>query len=395
MTVSFRTTLAACLTGVATFAASLPAAAEEPIRIGFLSTFSGPGGQLGQELLDGFALAIADKGGKLGGRTVQLIQGDDQAKPDVGRQVADKMIERDKVQILTGVNFSNVMLAVAKPALDAGAFVVSVNAGPSQYAGTQCHPHFFVGSFQNDTAPEAMGLEATKRGIKKMYLMAPNYPAGKDFLAGFKRFYKGEVVGEVYTAFGQLDYAAEIAQLRAAAPDGVFFFYPGGMGINFVKQYDQAGLKKAIPLYGPSFSLDQTVLPAIGDAAVGAFASTHWAEDSDDAASKAFIAAFEAKYGRLPSPNAAQSYDTAMAIDAALTTIGGRIEDADAFQKALETVKFTSLRGKFRFNTNHYPVQDFWLAEIVKDAKGRPVMAKRSLIVADHPDAYVDKCKMK
>ncbi len=390
---SHRILAAACLAGTAL--AAMPARAEDPIRIGFLSTFSGPGGQLGQELLDGFNLALSTTGGKLGGRAVEVIQGDDQAKPDVGRQVADKMIERDKVQILTGVNFSNVMLAVAKSALDAGTFVVSVNAGPSQYAGAQCHPHFFVASFQNDTSPEAMGIEATKRGIKKMYLMAPNYPAGKDFLAGFKRTYKGEVVGEVYTSFGQLDYAAEIAQLRAAAPEGVFFFYPGGMGINFVKQYDQAGLKKTIPLYGPSFSLDQTTLPAMGDAAVGAFAATHWAEDSDDGPSKLFRASFEAKYGRLPSPNAAQAYDTVIALDAALKSIGGKIEDAAGFQKALETVKFDSLRGKFRFNRNHYPVQDFWLAEIVKDPKGRPIMAKRSLIDADHQDSYVDKCAMK
>jgi branched-chain amino acid transport system substrate-binding protein len=395
MTVSFRTTLAACLAGVATLALAVPATAADPIRIGFLSTFSGPAGQLGQELYDGFTLGLAATGGKLGGRAVEVIQGDDQAKPDVARQVADKMIERDKVQILTGVNFSNVMLAVAKPALDAGAFVVSVNAGPSQYAGAQCNPHFFAGSFQNDTAAEAMGIEATKRGIKRMYLMAPNYPAGKDFLAGFKRFYKGEVVAEVYTAFGQLDYAAELAQLRAAKPDAVFYFYPGGMGINFVKQYKQAGLEQTTPLYTPSFSLDQTVLPAIGDAALGAFVATHWAEDSDNAASKKFIADFEAAHHRLPSPNAAQAYDTVMALDAALKTIDGKIEDKDAFQKALETVKFDSLRGHFRFNTNHFPIQDFWLAEIAKDAAGRPIMAKRSLIVADHADAYAEKCPMK
>jgi len=391
---SRRTTLAAALLAASAFVAP-QARAEDPIRIGFLSTFSGPGGQLGQELLDGFNLGLAATGGKLGGRAVEVIQGDDQAKPDVARQVADKMIERDKIRILTGVNFSNVMLSVAKPALDAGAFVVSVNAGPSQYAGAQCNPHYFAASFQNDTAPEAMGIELTKRGVKKMYLMAPNYPAGKDFLAGFKRTYKGEIVGEVYTSFGQLDYAAEIAQLRAANPEAVFFFYPGGMGINFVKQYDQAGLKKTVPLYGPSFSLDQTVLPAMGDAAVGAFASTFWTEDFDNPQSKKFVADFEAKYGRIPSPNAAQAYDTVLLLDAAAKAVGGKVEDAAAFQKALETAKFESLRGHFRFNTNHYPVQDFWLAEIVKDAKGRPTMAKRSLIVADHADSYVEKCTMK
>ena len=373
---------------------SSTAFAADPVKIGFLSTFSGPSGQLGQELLDGFNLALEQNGKTIGGRPVEVIQGDDQAKPDVGRQVADKMIERDKVQILTGVNFSNVMLAIAKPVLDSGAFIVSNNAGPSQFAGAQCNPHFFVASFQNDTAPEAMGVLLQKRGVKKMYLLAPNYPAGKDFLAGFKRFYKGEIVGETYTTFGQLDYAAEIAQVRAANPDGVFFFYPGGMGINFVKQYDQAGMKKSAPLYGPSFSLDQTVLPAIGDASVGAFASAFWAETFDNPQSRKFVADFEAKYNRLPSPNAAAAYDTARIIDAAAKSIGGKIEDKAAFQKALETVKFESLRGNFRFNTNHYPVQDFYLTEIVKDAKGRPVMAMREKIDSDHQDAYVGQCKM-
>ena len=308
-------------------ALATPALAQEPIKIGFISTFSGPSGQLGQELLDGFNLGIKSVGGKLGGRPVELVQGDDQAKPDVGRQLADKMVERDRVHIVTGVNFSNVMLALAKPVLDAGAFIVSVNAGPSQYAGAQCHPHFFVGSFQNDTGPEAMGLYLQKKGLKRVYLMAPNYPAGKDMLAGVKRYFKGEVAGEVYTAFGQLDYAAEIAQLRAAKPDAVFFFYPGGMGINFVKQYAQAGLKTDIPLYGPSFSLDQTVLPGMGDAAVGAFASTFWSEDFDNPASKAFVADFEKQYGRIPSPNAAQAYDTARLIDAALKSVNGKIEE--------------------------------------------------------------------
>ena len=370
------------------------ALAADPVKIGFLSTFSGPFGQLGQELLDGFNLALEQNGKTIGGRPVEVITGDDQAKPDVGRQVADKMIEQNKVQILTGINFSNVMLAVAKPALDAGVFIVSSNAGPSQYAGAQCNPGFFAASFQNDTASEAMGLYLTKKGVKKIYLLAPNYPAGKDFLAGFKRTFKGEVVGEVYTTFGQLDYAAEIAQLRAANPDGVYFFYPGGMGINFVKQYDQAGLKKTIPLYGPSFSLDQTTLPAIGDAAVGAFASAFWAESFDNAASKKFVAAFEAKYNRIPSPNAANAYDTARLIDAAAKSIGGKIEDKAAFRKALENVKFDSVRGKFRFDTNHYPIQDFYLAEIVKDAKGRPVMAVREKIDSDHRDAYVGQCKM-
>jgi branched-chain amino acid transport system substrate-binding protein len=381
---------------IAAIAVGFPAlgAAQEPVKIGFISTFSGPSGSLGQELLDGFKLGLKKLGNKVGGRPVELIQGDDQAKPDVGRQVADKMVERDRVHILTGINFSNVLLALAKPALDAGVFIVNVNAGPSQYAGAQCHPHFFSTSFQNDTSPEAMGVYMQGKGIKRVYLMAPNYPAGRDFLAGFKRYFKGDIVGEVYTAFGQLDYAAEIAQLRDKKPEAVFFFYPGGMGINFVKQYAQSGLNKEIPLYGPSFSLDQTVLPAMGEAAVGAFASSHWSEGFDNAASRDFAAAFEAEYGRIPSPNAAQAYDGAIIIDAALAAVGGKIEDKAAFRKALENVKFESVRGNFKFNTNHYPIQDFYLVEIVKDQKGRPVMEIRGVIDRDHADAYAKDCKM-
>jgi len=372
-----------------------PAAiAAEPIKIGFISTFSGPGGQLGQELLEGFKLGLKSTGGTLGGRPVEIVEGDDQAKPDVGRQLADKMVESNRVQIITGINFSNVMLAVAKPVLDAGVFVISSNAGPSQYAGKQCHPHFFATAFQNDTSSEAMGLHLNTKGVRRVYLLAPNYPAGKDFLAGFKRTFKGEIVDEVYTAFGQLDYAAEIAQLRAKKPEAVFFFYPGGMGINFVKQYAQAGLKADVPLYGPSFSLDQTVLPAMGDAALGAFAASHWSESFENAASKTFVADFEAANIRIPSSYGAQGYDTARLLDAALKTIDGKIEDKAAFQKALETVKFETVRGKFKFNTNHYPIQDFQLTEITQDDKGRPTMTLRGLISADYGDSYAKDCKM-
>lgn len=370
------------------------ASAQEPIKIGFISTFSGPQGVLGQELLDGFKLGLKRSGDRLGGRPVELIQADDQAKPDSGRQAADKLVERDRVHIVTGINFSNVMLALAKPVLDAGAFIVSINAGPSQYAGAQCNPNFFNVSFQNDTSSEAMGQYLSAKGVKNVYLMAPNYPAGKDFLAGLKRTFKGEIAGEVYTTFGQLDYAAEISQLRAKKPEAVFFFYPGGMGINFVKQYAQAGLKAEIPLYGPAFSLDQTVLPAMGDAALGAFASTFWSESLDNAASQTFVRDFEATYGRIPSQSAAAAYDGARMLDAALASIGGRIEDKAAFRKAMETVTFDTLRPGFKLNTNHYPIQTFYLVEIQKDAKGRPVMAMKDTIVRDLPDSYVDKCKM-
>ena len=386
-----RLLLAATMVAGCAFGAQ---AADAPVKIGFISTFSGPGGVLGQELLDGWNLGLEATGGKLGGRAVEVVQADDQAKPDVGRQLADKMVESDHVQVITGVNFSNVMLAMAKPVLDAGVFIISPNAGQSQQAGKACHPHYFNTSFQNDVPAEAIGMYMTNKNIKRVYVLAPNYPAGKDSIAGFKLGFKGEVVGEVYTGFTQLDYAAEIAQIRDAKPDAVYFFYPGGLGINFVKQYAQAGLKSSIPLFGPSFSFDQTVLPAMGDAALGAYASAFWNEHYDNAASKKFVADFEAKYHRLPAPYAAQAYDTVLLLDAALKSIGGKIEDKPAFQKALETVKFNTVRGKFRFNTNHYPIEDYYLTEAVKDDKGRVVMNMKELIAADLADPYVGDCKM-
>ena len=374
--------------------ATLAFAQASAVKIGFISTFSGPNGILGQELLDGFKLGLKSTGGTIGGRAVELIEGDDQAKPDVGRQLADKMIESNRVQIITGPVFSSIMLALAKPVLDAGAFVLSINAGPSQYAGKQCNPRYFSISFQNDTPSEAMGLYLNTTSVKRIYLMAPNYPAGKDFLAGFKRTFKGEIADEVYTGFGQLDYAAEIAQLRAKKPDAVFFFYPGGMGINFVKQYAQAGLKSQVPLFSTSGSLDQTVLPAMGDAALNIFTAGFWSETTDNAVSHAFVAEFVDSYKRIPSSYAAVAYDGARALDAAAKAVGGKIEDKAAFQKALENVVFESVRGKFRFNFNHYPVQDFYLTENVKDDKGRIAIAQRGLIDADHADAYVGDCKM-
>lgn len=387
--------LTAVGTAAGTVAAAGSADAAEKLKVGFISTFSGPQGVLGRELLDGFQLAVKQAGGTLGGAEVQIVQGDDQAKPDVGVQLAEKMLERDKVQVVTGINFSNVLLAVAKPVLEDKTILLSINAGPSQLAGAGCSPYYFNVAFQNDNVPEAMGQHLTDKGVKTVYLLAPNYPAGKDMLAGFKRFYKGRIAGEVYTQFNQPDYAAELAAIRQAKPEAVFFFYPGGMGINFLKQYAQSGLKGEVALYGPSFSLDQTVLPAVGEAAVGTFSTAFWSESTENAANKGFVEAFEAAYGRIPSPAAATGYDGARLLEAALKTTGGKTSDKEALRKAIEGARFESVRGSFRFNTNHYPVQDYALYEVVKDAKGRLVNAYRAPVLKDHGDAYVKDCPMK
>lgn len=389
----------ASLLAAAAFLASFsltPAHAAEPLKIGFISTLSGPGAALGKDLLDGFNLGIEQSGGKLGGRTVELVTGDDQLKPDVGRQLAERMIQRDKVDLIAGVVFSNVMMAVAKPIFDSKTFMLSLNAGPSALAGNRCSPYFFNVAWQNDQSHEAMGKHVKDQGFKRIYLMAPNYPAGKDALTGFKRYYSGgEIIGEVYTQINQPDYAAELAQLRAAKPDAVYIFYPGGMGVNFIKQYAQAGLKEEVPLFGPSFSFDQTILPAVGDAALGVYNTGFWSPDMPNDQNRKFVKAFEAKYSRPPSPFAAQAYDGALLLASALAETGGSVKDEAKFRAAMRAAKFESVRGPFSFNTNHYPIQNFYLRQVVKNDEGRITNKLIGTVFARHMDAYHDQCKMK
>ena len=390
-TPTLKTLLAAA---VAVAALSATAQSTEPVKIGLLSTLSGPGAGLGIDIRDGFQLAIKLGGGKLGGRPAEVIIADDQASPDVGRQTADRLVKRDKVDFMTGVVFSNVMLAVGAPTFQSKTFYVSANAGPSQYAGDQCNPYFFSASWQNDNLHEAVGKTVMDKGYKKVALIAPNYPAGKDALTGFKRFYKGEVVSETYTQLTQLDYGAELSQLRASKPDAVYIFLPGGLGINFIKQFVGAGLSKDMTLFGPGFSGDEDVIKAVGEPMLGMFNTSQWAHDLDNAANKKFVAAFEKEFGRLPSLYAAQGYDAAKLIDAAVRDSKGKLEDKAAVRKALEAAKFDSVRGAFKFNVNHYPIQDYYLRVITKNAKGQITNRTIGTVFKNHADAYAGSCKM-
>ncbi|TRZ65220.1 MAG: ABC transporter substrate-binding protein [Comamonadaceae bacterium] len=390
-TPKLRTLLA---TALAVTALAAAAQSTEPVKIGLLSTMSGPGAGLGIDIRDGFQLAVKLGGGKLGGRPAEIIIADDQASPDVGRQTADRLVKRDKVDFMTGVVFSNVMLAVGAPTFQSKTFYVSANAGPSQYAGEQCNPYFFSASWQNDNLHEAVGKTVMDKGYKKVALIAPNYPAGKDALTGFKRFYKGEIASETYTQLTQLDYGAELSQLRASKPDAVYIFLPGGLGINFIKQFVGAGLSKDMTLFGPGFSGDEDVIKAVGEPMLGMFNTSQWAHDLDNAANKKFVAAFEKEFGRLPSLYAAQGYDAAKLIDAAVRDSKGKLEDKAAVRKALEAAKFDSVRGAFKFNINHYPIQDYYLRVITKNAKGQVTNRTIGTVFKNHADAYAGSCKM-
>jgi branched-chain amino acid transport system substrate-binding protein len=370
------------------------AAQAQSVKIGFLGTMSGPAGALGQDQYDAFMLGVEHLGGKFGGATVQVVKEDDQLKPDLGVQLAQKLIEKDKVNLITGVTFSNVMMAVHKPITSAGLILVGSNAGPTPITGKGCSPLYFSTSWNNDSLHESMGQHAQDTGYKKVYLMAPNYQAGKDALSGFKRYYKGTVLDEVYTQVNQPDYSAEIAQLQAAKPDAIYVFYPGGMGVNFVKQYQQAGLLGKLPMLSTS-TVDGTTLPALKDIALGAVTGSPYSADIDNPENKKFVADFQKKYNRVPSLYAAQSYDAAMLINSALTKTGGKTDNTEALRTALRAADFKSVAGPFKFNTNQFPIRNFYRVDVAKDATGNVALVNKGVALKDHADAYYKECAIK
>jgi len=370
------------------------ALAQAPIKIGFMAELSGPQGALGQDQYDAFMMVVERNGGKLGGVPVTIIREDSQLKPEVAVQIVDKLMEKDKVPIITGITFSNIFMAVAKKVTDQEVFLISSNAGPAPIAGAQCSPFAYVTSWQNDMQAEGVGKHATDKGYKRVVIMAPNYQSGKDQLAGFKRFFKGEIIDEIYTPLNQPDFSAELAQVAAKNPDAVFVFYPGGLGINFVRQYKQAGLAGKVPLLSSS-TVDGSTLPALKDDALGVISGTFWGPDFTNPVSTKFVEDFEKKFNRIPSQYAAQSYDAALLLDSAIAKVKGNVGDKTAFQAALKAADFKSVRGNFKFNNNNFPIQDMHVFEVAKDAKGRVNLKTVSTPLKDHKDAYSTQCTLK
>lgn len=367
----------------------------EPVKIGMVTTLSTSGGYLGDDIRKGFQLAIEHGGGKLGGVEIELLVEDDGLNPGSARQTITRMMQRDGVKLMTGVVFSNVAMATVPQALREGVFYISPNAGPAALAGERCHENYFNVAYQNDNFDEAMGQYVSDQGYDNVYLLAPNYPAGRDHLAGFKRFYKGKIADEVYTQLGQTDFAAEIAKIRAAKPSAVFFFLPGGMGINFTKQYAQAGLAESIPLFGPAFSFDNTLVNAVGDAALGVLNSAQWSADLDNPANRRFVTDYQQHHGQAPTLYAAQGYDAAQLIGSALAATGGDLSDASAFRAALKAAKFDSVRGEFRFGSNQHPIQDIYIRQVVRGEDGKLTNKVVAKVFEGHQDAYAAQCHLK
>ena len=362
----------------------------EVVKIGYMTTLSGGAGIIGKQMKNAVELAVEHLGGKLGGLDVEVIFVDDQRKPDVAKQLADRLVKSDRVDVVAGVIWSNLLMAVHKPVTRADTLLISSNAGPSPIAGEQCHENFFSMSWQNDQTPEAMGKYMQDAGIKSAYLMAPNYQAGKDMLSGFKRYFKGEIAGEVYTKLGQSDFQAELSSLRAAAPETTMVFQPGGMGINFVKQWKQAGMDGVSKLY-QIFSVDGVSLPALQETALGILGTQSWSPDLDNAINKKFVAGYKAKFGGYPSFYAAQAYDTILAVDHAIATSGSK--DTDQMRAVLAKGNIPTTRGLLKMNSNHFPVQNFYLRDTVKDDEGVVTTKVLSTVFADHADSYAANCK--
>lgn len=389
-----RRILTAALVAAGVAAAGGPAKAAEPLKIGMLLTLSGPPAVLGKHINDGFQLYVEQQGGKLGGRAVELVVADDELKPDVALTKVKGLLERDKVDFVAGVVFSNILQAVFRPVTESETFLIGANAGTSTFAGKGCSPYFFSTSWQNDQIHEVMGKYAQDKGFKSVFLLTPNYQAGKDSVAGFKSQYKGKVVDEVYTKLNNLDFSAELANIAAAKPEALFTFMPGGMGVNLVKQFKQAGLDKSVTFLS-AFTVDETTLPATKDDAVGMLASAQWAPDLDNPANKAFVAAYEKKYGYVPSLYSSQGYDAAQLIDSAVKAVKGDLSDKKAVIKALEKADFASVRGDFKFNTNHFPIQDYYLVKAVKRDDGKYATSVVEKVFDDYGDIYAAECKMK
>ncbi len=377
--------------------AALPVQAAE-IKIGFVTTLTGPAAVIGNDFRNGAEMALQHIGKKMGPLDVNIIYGDDEQNPQKGKQAVEKLVERDNVDVVTGQIWSNVLLASKDVVLDANKFLSSANAGPSDLAGKACHKNFFNVSWQNDQTPMALGELLNQKGVKSLYLVAPNYAAGQDMVAGVERTFKGKIVGKDMTAWpAQMDWSAELTKVKAANPDGVFVFYPGGHGPAFLTQYDQAGLTGKIPLYSV-YTVDALSLPLLQKAgnksALGTYLTQMWAADMDNAANKKFVADFKAKHGTYPSYYAAQAYDSIMLIKSAVEAVKGNLKDQDGMRKAFEAAKFDSVRGPFKMGKNHFPIQNFYANEVVADKDGTWMNSNRQVVFQDHQDSYASDCKM-
>lgn len=363
------------------------------VKLGIVTSLTGQNSAAARDLIDGVKLGIKRLNGQIAGMKTELSTADDQEKPEIAREEAARMVESKGVEFLTGPITTNLVKSVIQPVTDAGGFFLSTGAGPSAMAGKDCEPNFFVTTFENVTYGEVTGQAANDLGLKNIALLQWNSPGARDLANGFKKQFKGTVDLEIYTPPSQLDFAGEIGKLRTVHPDGYYFFFPSQLLANFMKQLNQFDVGKDMKGLSYYISIDPVMLQQLGDIVFGQYITTYYSTSLDNPANKDFVDDFKKEYGNGPGLYAAHGYDLVTLLDHALKTVRGRLNDRDAVRKALEAVKFESVRGSFKFNTNHFPIENFYLTQIVRAPDGS-LTYKVLKTYPNKADSFAAKCKM-
>ena len=349
------------------------------LKIGLMLPATGTYAKLGSAIENGFRLHVAENGGKLGGRELEFVSVDDESDPSKAIDNVNKLVKRDKVDVLVGTVHSGVAMAMAKVAKETGTLYIDPNAGANAVTGAMCAPNTFRTSFSNWQPGYAMGQVVASSGHKKAVTITWKYAAGKESTDGFKESFEkagGKVVNELTVPFPNVEFQALLTEIASIKPDAVYTFFAGGGAVKFVKDYAAAGLKDSIPLYGAGFLTDGT-LDAQGAAAEGLLTTLHYADGLDNAKDKAFRLAYAKAYKEQPDVYAVQGYDAAQLLGAGLAAVKGDFSRKADISAAISKAKITSPRGPFTLSKSHNPVQDIYLRKVVgKENKSIGIASK-------------------
>jgi branched-chain amino acid transport system substrate-binding protein len=375
---------AALMAGATAALISASATAQAPkLKVGLMLPYTGTFAALGVAIENGFRLYVEESGGKLGGREIEFVKVDDESDPAKATDNVNKLIKRDNVDVIVGTVHSGVAMAMAKAAKDNGTMLIVPNAGADAVTGPMCANHIFRSSFSNWQPGYAMGEVVAKKGHKKVVTITWKYAAGDESVKGFREAFEkggGQIVKELSLPFPGVEFQALLTEIASIKPDAVYTFFAGGGAVKFVKDYEAAGLKKTIPLYGAGFLTDGT-LEAQGAAADGLLTTLHYGDALDLARDKAFRLGFAKAYKLQPDVYAVQGYDAAQMLAIGLKATKGDVSKKAEFAAALEKAKIDSPRGTFTLGKNHNPVQDMYLRQVV--GKENKVIGVASKSLAD------------
>jgi branched-chain amino acid transport system substrate-binding protein len=347
----------------------MPAIAQAaPLKVGLMLPYTGTFAGPGKSIDNAFRQYIAEKGNKLAGRSIEYVVVDDQADPSKATDNMNRLVERDKVDVVVGTVHSGVQMAMMKIARESRKLMIIPNAGVAIATQSGCLPNVFRTSFTNWQPNYPAGQVMIDAGLKNVMTISWKYAAGEEQIGGFREGFTkagGNIVGELWLPFPEVEFQSYLTQIAQKKPDGVFTFFAGGGAVKFVKDYAAAGLRKSIPLYSSGFLTDGT-LEAQGESAEGLQTTLHYADDLDNPQDKAFRAGFLKRYNVEPDVYAVQGYDSGALLDIGLSATAGDINATDALYKAMASAKINSPRGPISFSPSHNVIQDIYLREVRK-----------------------------